>query len=133
MPNEYKQMLQKARRDLEAALQERGQLDSRIAALKQTIGGLAPLSGELPDGGEDLVDAVMETAGISNGIRRVLSKSPTPLSAPEIRDALVKKPEYKEKLESYASPLTVIHNTLARLMRQDEVISLPMGFALKEK
>ena len=115
-------------------MQERQQLDSRIAALKQTIGGLTPLSGELPeDGGEDLVDAVMETAGISNGVRRVLSKSPTPLSAPEIRDALAKKPEYKEKLESYASPLTVIHNTLARLMRQDEVVSLPMGFALKEK
>lgn len=132
MSDDYKRMLQKARKDLQTALEQRMEIDARIAALRQAITGLSALSGE-PEEEVDLVDSIMETAGISNGVRRVLSASSVPMSAPEIRDALAKKQEYKSKLESYENPLSVIHNTLARLMRQGEVVSKPEGFALKGK
>ena len=127
---EYKQMLQKARMDLEEALKQRTAWDIKITNLRHAITGLAPLAGESPQTNED-VD-IAGTAGITHGIRRVLSRS-TPMSAPEIRDALAKKQEFKQKLESYASPLTVIHNTLNRLVRQGDVIQTPSGFTLKEK
>lgn len=128
MADDYKRVLQKARKDLEAALQEKEELDARIAGLRQTIAGLAALSGEpytVPD--------TEATPGISHGIRRVLATSPNPLTAPEIRDALARKPEFRTTLESYANPLSVIHNTLARLVRQNEVVQTDNKFSLKDK
>ncbi len=136
MTDDYKQTLQKARKDLNIALQQRAELDTRITGLKQTIQGLSVLSGEHQGGTdqiEDLVDSFIEATGISNGIRRVLSKAPAPMSAPEIRDALLKKTEYKLVIEGYANPLSVIHNTLVRLIRQGEVVQNASGFLLKEK
>jgi len=133
--DDYKRMLQKARKDLEAALQQKAELDARVSSLKQAVFALSALAGEpLQDEHRDEIeDLVDEMQGITHGIRRVLSGASAPMSAPQIRDALAKKLEYKEKIESYASPLNVIHNTLARLVRQGEVIQTPSGFSLKEK
>lgn len=133
--SEYKRILQKARKDLANSLQQKVELDSRVASLKRLVFDLATLAGEpMSKEEEEEINALVDNMqGITNGIRRVLSKANTPMSAPEIRDALKEKMEYKSVIEGYANPLSVLHNTLTRLIRQDEVVQIDKGFLLKEK
>lgn len=134
MMDDYKRMLQKARKDLEAALRQKAELDARVVTLKQAVAALSALAGESSQDDSEIFDpTVAELQGITNGIRRVLSKSSVPMSAPEIRDALLERPEYGPIVMGYANPLSVLHNTLVRLIRQGEVVQTSSGFSLKDK
>jgi hypothetical protein len=121
----YQKALRVAKKELQALLKERADLDTRISQLKQTVTNLAVLTGE----SSALEDPAADPSeGISNGIRRALFTSSVPLTPPQIRDALVKAGFSME----YSSVLTVIHNTLKRLEKQGEVVQTPSGWTVKK-
>jgi hypothetical protein len=120
----YQKALRVAKKELQALLKERADLDIRITQLKQTVTNLAVLTGET----SELEDTSDPNEGISNGIRRVLFTSSVPLTPPQIRDALVKAGFSMD----YSSVLTVIHNTLKRLEKQGEVTQTPSGWTVKK-
>jgi hypothetical protein len=118
--------LSEARRNLEELLAKRSEIDTRISRLKNTIDALtAQLEAE-----DDLnsTAAVLRSVGldfdnvtgITDAIRDVLRRSQTPLTAPQIRDALVAR---GFDVSRYSNPLTVIHNTINRMYKQQEVES----------
>jgi len=115
---DYGKALKAARTELETLLKERVETDKRISRLKQTIDGLAALCDEtdvsagLPFAQEPAADF-----GITTGIRRILSAG-MPMTATELRDALV---QHGFDLNQYANEMAVIHNTIKRLQRQDEI------------
>jgi len=60
-------------------------------------------------------------AGISDAIRQLLADSKVPMSAVEIKTALAEK---GFDMDAYSSPLVVIHNTLNRLDKQGELVTV---------
>ena len=114
---DYSQALKRARADLDAMLGERSALDNRIQALQSAIASLSVLSGEKKstNGREVLLG---ESTGITDAIRTVLRRSIVPLAAPGIRNALQ---DLGFDTTKYASPLTVIHNTVKRMHEQKEI------------
>jgi|SRR5215467_546328 len=118
--SEYKKTLDRARRDLVAALKERAELDQRILKLQQSVESLAALVGEEDHSRESLPDDLRDPdgeGGITNSILGILNSYGLPTKVPQIRDALVQEGYDPEK---YSNFLTVIHNTLHRLERQGQ-------------
>jgi len=133
--DDYRRALEAARRELAKVLQDRSELDRRAAELKKTIEGLSALCDEADHPAGLLQGGSLADVGISDAIRAVLRETDNPAMSPtEIRDELKKR---EVNLEDYASEMTVIHNTLARLERQGEIIKLvnpegaPYAYALK--
>jgi len=122
MDEVYTKALENARKELDALVQERAQLDQRISKLAKTIEGLASLSDD-PDVSTEtktkLLDLELsEAMGLTQAIRHVIGASFFAMTPPEIRDALVEEGFDPAK---YSNMLTVIHNTLLRLERQGEI------------
>lgn len=122
MDNSYLKALEVARRELAGLMQERAQLDDRIARLGKSIEGLAALC-DNTDHSSDLKTKLIElelseTMGLTDAMRQIIGSSVMPISATAIRDALVAEGFDPSK---YANMLTVIHNTLLRLEKQGEI------------
>jgi hypothetical protein len=123
MANPFEAALAEARKSLEKALEEKSAIERRIFSLKQTIEGLSSLcephseeefliSGDTP--------ASFQLSSMTDAIRRVFSQSDEPILAPtEVRDALV---AMGMDLGKYKQPLVPIHNTLKRLVSQEELV-----------
>jgi hypothetical protein len=117
--NKYESALQKARSELDHCLKLRGETDLKITRLKATIEALSALCDQQGLPVPLLLDDEFPKGfGITLTIRRCLSESKTPLSATQIRDALVKT---GLDLSGYANKMSVIHNTLRRLQEQGEI------------
>jgi hypothetical protein len=119
---EYERALEMAHLEIEGLLQRRMDIDRRLAELKGTADALSRLLGveTRPSVGR-LVEAMNQVAsdpGITNGVRRVLASSKTPMQPKEIRLGLE---SLGSDLSQYVNPGAVIHNTLTRLERQGEV------------
>jgi hypothetical protein len=122
MSDTYLKALNDARKELEGLIQERAQLDDRIARLGKSIEGLASLCDDA-DHSDDLKTKLVElelseTMGLSSAIRQIINASVFPVTAPALRDALVDEGFDPKK---YSNMLTVIHNTLLRLEKQGEI------------
>ena len=118
----FEATLKECKEALLEAYRERNAIEQRIVSLKQVIDGLALLcepeafeevlvnGGNLPDGyGTSLTDA----------IRRIFLISSEPmLTPPEVRDALLKM---GVNIAKYKQPLVPIHNSLKRLVVQEEL------------
>ncbi len=102
--------LQGERAELERQLEDR---EGQIAVLKRTVNFLAPLVGKEPT-----PSVPPEGAGMTDSVRDILRKSPEPLTASEIRDALER---LGFDMKSYSNPLATIHTVLRRLTEADEV------------
>jgi hypothetical protein len=120
--NPFELALKEAKKSLTEALEERSAIEQRIVSLKQTIEGLSALCE--PQSDEDFVE--VQEGGepysfkLTDAIRLVFSGSSEPvLTAPEIRDALVAR---GINLSKYKQPLVPIHNTLKRLVSQEELV-----------
>ncbi len=123
--HEYTDALKKARTEIEELVRKRADLDKRIATLQVTIDGLTVLS-DKTDHSKDLPQAeIQESIGITDAIRTVLRQSRIPMTAPQIRDALI---DLGYDVERYASILTVIHNTVKRMNDQKEIVIAQDGF-----
>jgi hypothetical protein len=120
MSVDFPSWYENAKADLEKLQGERAELErqfegveTQIAVLQRTVNFLAPLVGEEP------TPAVpSEGAGMTDSVREILRKSPEPLTASEIRDALERM---GFDMKSYSNPLATIHTVLRRLTEADEV------------
>lgn len=119
----YQRALQSAQSELVELLRDRADVDSRIARLKQTIDGLTALCDETnPSAGTSAIGMIAPVPpGLTSNIRRALAEATSPMTAPQIRNALTKM---GLNLSAYANEMAVIHNTLNRLEKQREVIAV---------
>ena len=122
-PDDYLNALVAAHVELEKILKQRSDLDKRTLELKKTIEGLAALCGVEPwaDAIERDAAAAADAnrSGITQAIRRALSESKVPLSPTELRSSLIAQ---GISMARYANEMVVIHNTLNRLVKQNEVV-----------
>jgi hypothetical protein len=133
MAHNYYLALAEAEAEIADLLAERERIDAKINLLKRLstdyrllLGTSAPVATPVVDLMTELKKTFARDAGISDAIRKVLSASKIPLSVPEIRSALE---NYGFDFSSYANAGAVIHNTLARLVKQGEltVVQNPAG------
>lgn len=129
---DFRKALEAADREMAQLLQQRRAMDERIGQLKATRDALAKLLEDAPAdkwikaalgaaGAVATEELAIEELGITDAIRRILVESHSPMSPPEIKDALVNA---GLPLDNYANPLSVIHNTLKRLEKQGELLSV---------
>ncbi len=120
----FEMALKEAKKSLQGALDERNTLEHRILSLKQTIEGLTFLCNS--DSDEELLvtgdgdSFAFQLTSLTDSIRRVFSTSSEPMLTPtEVRDGLV---AIGVDLSKYKQPLVPIHNTLKRLVTQQELV-----------
>jgi hypothetical protein len=124
----YKLAMQAAMQEQSELLQERRQIDARLTVLKETIQGLSALIEEPPTQPE-IPDELFGETGISGAIRFLLQRSNVPLAPIQIRTQLM---QHGFDLSDYNNATALIHNTLKRLERQGEVLTVrdPAGKAV---
>src|SRR5689334_21362106 len=127
MSNTYKSALDAARKEYETLLLERQEMDQRILRLKQTIDGLSALC-ESDEDADAIVDVEPGLApgysiGLTDAIRSILeTNSNDVLNAKEVRVILENMGVDMKK--KYVQPMVPVHNTLKRLEKQGEIVSL---------
>jgi hypothetical protein len=116
--------LGKAREELQAAYEERAAIEQRIVHLTKTVEGLAALCE--PEAGEEFLvsgerdHSSFQMTSLTDAIRRVFSEAEEPILSPtEVRDKLL---AMGMDLNRYKQPLVPIHNTLKRLLAQEEIV-----------
>ena len=123
--SEYQKTLITLKAEAAELIRQRQQLDRRLANLKQAMDGLDAVIQQRGGPRSDQSVAGIEgqsSLGLSDSIREILRIAGTPLSPTEIRDRLVRDRQFKP--DEYSNFLTVVHNTLHRL-----VTSRDIGFA----
>jgi hypothetical protein len=120
--------LENAESDLVKLVLERAEITRSILALKPVVDSLRAIADEPPmEIPSDLRALALlnpsETSDESklsfvDAIRAILQATGNPLTAPEIRDALIAR---GYKVAKYAQPLVPVHNTLTRLVSKGEV------------
>jgi hypothetical protein len=119
--------LDAARKALTEALEERSAIEQKIVSLKQTIDGLSALCE--PEANQDLVDVEHDgerlSFSLTDAIRLAFTADPEAVLSPtELRDALLSQ---GLSLSRYKQPLVPIHNTLKRLVSQEELVEVRDG------
>jgi len=115
--HEYSKTLSSIEQETEDLLRARAQIDKRLTQLKTTADSLRDLLGV---GGLDVkIDKLSSGLGVTGAIRKVLWASKIPLSSSQIKAGLE---NLGVDLSIYANPAAVIHNTVTRLERQNEVV-----------
>lgn len=116
----YEKALDFARIETERLLRERSSIDTQLLRLKETTNALSALL-EVERGQEasESANPSVGHLGISEAIRQILGESGAPMKPPEVRAQLSRR---GFDMGEYANPLAVIHNTLTRLGRQNELI-----------
>jgi hypothetical protein len=116
----YQKALDAANAEMEELLHQRADIDKRLSRLKETTNALSTLLGVYREQNSPKASKVsVGHLGISDAIRQILSNRRAPMKPPEIHAQLQRQ---GFDMKDYASPLAVIHNTLRRLGRQNEVI-----------
>ncbi len=122
---DFRKALDAANRELADLTQKRTAIDQRMTQLMATVETLTALLQEppsyTPKAEWEAAAEVLSEAGISEAIRHVLLTSKTPMAPPQIRDALAAA---GVELQHYANPMSVIHNTLKRLEKQGELLTV---------
>lgn len=103
----YKQALQEARKELNAFLEQRAELDIRIARLRQTIGGLSQLCE-----GDASMTFIIQDMGLTEACREVLRASREELTPAEVIKGLER---IGFDISGYSNLLAAVHTTLKRM------------------
>ena len=119
--DDYRDALKRAKSELDELINQRTVLEGRVKALQLTIQGLSILTEETDHSQRLPQEAFDDSVGITDAIRTVLQQSKMPMTAPQIRDALLDRGYDTER---YASILTVIHNTVKRMQEQKEILTI---------
>jgi hypothetical protein len=117
---DYKAALEAARSEMQELLQDRALIDMRLGQLKDTIDALVALVKEKPAELPSTEEVFGET-GITAAIRVLLSHSRVPLAPMQIRTELMNR---GFDLSDYANAMAVVHNTLKRLDKQGELMTV---------
>lgn len=112
--SKFPDALAEARKNLEALLRDRQQLDIEIAKWQQAVSALKSVAEPDPD--------EATTTGFTDIVRSVLkaAKEKGPLSAPQVREGMLNF-GFGFDLARYAQPLATIHVVLKRLVKNGEV------------
>lgn len=117
---ELETALAEANQKMQEALQEKTLLDLRISQLSQTINALNTMLMVRPSEVEPSSEECLG-AGITEVIRRILMANKVPQTPVQIKIAL-ENAGYN--LTDYANKMAVIHNTLKRLTKQGEMMTV---------
>jgi hypothetical protein len=118
--------LKHAQRKLASLLEERKRIDQRIVEWKRVADSLSVVSTDsavsIPADLE-LASGLPQTLalGFTEAIRGVVEAAKHDITPKEVRDALVR---LGFDLSKYAQQMVPIHNTLKRLVEQEEIIAL---------
>jgi hypothetical protein len=129
---DFRKALETASSELSDLVRDRTAIDLRITQLKTAIDTLTALLEEkapyVSGASWESTAEVLNELGISDAVRRILADSAAPMFPTQVKAALVNA---GFPLEEYASAMSVIHNTLKRLERQGELITVrsPSGQA----
>jgi len=105
MDADYKKALQRARRDLAHAIQQRDEWFLKIVKAQSAVRALAAMVGD--------AETELDTqVGISHVVQAIVNGRTGTISAPEVREGLV---FYGYDLSRYANPASMISQTLERL------------------
>jgi hypothetical protein len=116
----YQKALDAANSEMEELLHQRADIDNRLSRLKETTKALSTLLEVYREQGSSAAsNPSVGHLGISDAIRHILSNRRAPMKPPEIQAQLINQ---GFEMGEYANSLAVIHNTLRRLGRQNEVI-----------
>lgn len=118
---EYSKALAAAQKEMDALIPKKFLIDARIAKLKATIETLTALCDRQANGHGTLhapSTAFSSGIGLTEAVRTVLYEATRPMKAPDIRDAMKAK---SFDTSQYTSELTVVHNTIKRLLAQGEI------------
>lgn len=121
-------VIQRAHEELSELLQQRAAITRRIGAVNQTIVGLIKLFGEgiLSDDLKLLGRrAYRRSAGVTDSCRRVLMEAGGPVSAREVRDAILRNAP--EVLAKHKDPLATVNTVLGRLAEYGEAQAVVSG------
>jgi chromosome segregation ATPase len=119
---EYKQMLNNMRKELEALLEQQEETEQKIAQLKQAIMSFAPLAKE---SGSGFLDQLGQTIGITDNIREILQATyPKKLSPVEIKEQLKAR---GADLSQHKNVMASIHSTLKRMLENEEITTSDEG------
>jgi hypothetical protein len=107
----YRQSLERARRDLANAIQHRDFWNLKIVQAQNAVRSLSAmvLSAEKVEA-ETL--EMQKQIGIAQAIEALVNGSPVPISAVEVREGLI---FYGYDIDRYANPVSMINQTLERL------------------
>lgn len=126
---EYKQMLEKMRKELDSLLELQEDTEQKIAQLKQAIMSLAPLAKESNEskGFWDTVLSEIKAEGITENIREILQVAyPNLLSPVEIREQLRNR---GQDFSGHKNVMASIHSTLKRMVENEEIRTSEDGLA----
>lgn len=119
MVDAYEQALTAAEDELEALLTEESEIQSRLVEVKsrketieQTVESLNVLLGRTESA---------DTIGLTDAIRQVMGEKVNVALLPTNIRAALRKMEFP--IDDYSNPLAVIHSTLKRLEKQEEVFT----------
>jgi hypothetical protein len=109
-------MLESMRTELEKAVEEREEIDQRIAQLKQGILSIAPLAKEIAT---DELTIAIQSAGMTEAVRDILrAVYPKRLSPVEIKDQLKAR---GQDLTQHSNVMASVHSTLKRMLDNEEI------------
>ncbi len=126
--SQYQEMLTKLKAEVAELLRQRQTIDERLAGLKQAVDGLSVLIQQTSASKSDESGAGIEarsSLGLTDSIRDILGSAGIPLSATEMRDRLVSERRFKP--DEYSNFLTIIHNTMRRLVMSHDVGFVQIG------
>jgi hypothetical protein len=118
MAQDWKQIVEDARTEIELLEIQREDIDRRIARLKKVILATIPMIPDLEGIGGGLLRFEIETAGITDACRKVLQASGKWMSPLAVRDALGRN---GLDLSSQKNAMASIHAVLKRLREKHEV------------
>lgn len=119
----YRNMLEAARHDLEAAMEKREEIDKTISSLKQTIIALSRLCSNYKEWTERVgVDiSSIESFGITDQCREAIRTSNKDMTPVEVRDQLVRMGLNPDK---YTNLMASVHRILKRLLENQEIVKI---------
>lgn len=114
----FREAYEAAASELEALLKQQERIEERILSLRKAMNALATLVSQHEDKDKDFLDYATATlrklidTSLTQDIQRIISSSPQPLTAIEIREQLK---ELGDTLAEQSNPMATIHAILNRL------------------
>jgi cysteinyl-tRNA synthetase len=113
----YRQALEKARRDLAYAIQQRDSWNLRIVQAQNAVRSMAAMTANA-EMAEHEEQEMQKQIGIAQAIEALVNGATQPLTPAEVREGLL---FYGYDIDRYANPVSMIHQTLHRLAQAGRI------------